>query len=395
MQLSGFTCKDEAVNTTLADWWDVQDVDADAEEIAKSVGVTSEGFIIAEQREDGTTHVYANPSHLCAMFYREDDPKTREFAAKWYESGDVTYLTLYYPDHFEHYVARQKRTEISGANAFAPDPEVPEETNPHSEIPVFHYRRDRRGTGELTNVVPLQNALNKLFADMMVAAEYSAFKQRYVLTNAELAKGDIKNAPNEIWKLPAGDGEGPDTKVGEFEATQLKNFIDALDHIAIRIAVLTRTPKHYLLQASDVSGEALLAMEAPLVKKATKCRRRLEVTWKQAVAFILRMQGSAVDADDIECIWEDEHTVQPYTEALILKTLVDAGIPLETMLRRTGWSEEEIAKLLEDAAAESERGNSLADSLLDKARRDFDGGRPGQPYRSNEAPKPPVPEISA
>ena len=223
---------------------------------------------------------------------------------------------------------------------------------------------------------------------MMVAAEYGAFKQRYVIATTGGTVANLKNGPNETWDIPSGDGEGPNTQVGEFSATDLSNFIAGLDHIASRIAILSHTPKHYLLQAGDVSGEALIAMEAPLVKEAARYMARLAVTWKHAAAFVMRLSGHAVTADDIECIWEDEHTVQPYTESLIHKTNVDAGIPIVTQLRREGWSEDELAQMQKDMDEAQAGMTSLADVAISRARKEFDQGANPGPYPSQQAPTP-------
>jgi hypothetical protein len=397
----GSTAKDP-VQAALDEWWDSQDMAADSEEIAKAVSVCAEGFLIAEKDADGRPRTFENQPHLCAAIYSEDNPKQMAFAAKWWEEDGATLLNLYYSDRIEHYGANQKRSEITGATAFAPVGDNPSEANSLGGIPVFHYRVDRRGKGRLTDVIPLNNALNKLFADMMVAAEYGAFKQRYVIGDVDFKESGLKNAPNEIWPIPAGDGEGQATSVGQFEATDLTNFISGLDHIASRIAILTHTPKHYLLQQGDMSGEALIASEAPLTKEAKKYCARLEVTWKHAAAFVMSLAGHNVSPNDIECVWEDEHTVQPYTEALIHKTNADAGIPIVTQLRREGWSEDELAQMQKDMDEAQAAQTTLADVALNAARKTFDQGTnpgpypsPGMPMPGTQVPKPEVPPTQA
>ena len=84
------------------------------------------------------------------------------------------------------------------------------ERNPYNLIPVFHFRRERRViTSELANVIEPQNAINKLLSDMMIAAEFGAFPQRYIISQA--SPGKFKNAPKLIWDIPGSDGEGQPT----------------------------------------------------------------------------------------------------------------------------------------------------------------------------------------
>lgn len=381
LTLEGFSMADTSAAADVEQLWAAENADLDAERIHKAVSVCGESYLIVEEDEAGAVHVCANRPHLVHLFYREDAPKTPDFAAKWWTAGKHTNLTLYYRDRIEHWAASATRSDISSPNAFTPDPETPEEPNPWGRLPVFHFCPDpERVLGELTNVIGPQNAINKLLADMMVAAEFGAFKQRYIVSNADTAR--LVNAPNEVWEIPAADKDDEPTKVGAFDATELSNFIGAMDNLATKIAIITRTPKHYLLQSGDVSGEALLAMEAPLAKKAAKYQARLTTTWCDAVAFVAGLLGHAVMPQDIEAVWADERTIQPYTEALTRKTNVDAGVPLVTQLRMEGWSEAELEHLAADLADEETRGASIADAAMDEARRRFDRGDGTTPYLS-------------
>ncbi len=365
------------IQQALDDWWDAQDVAGDAEEVVQAVTVCGEAFCIAERTDDGMVRTVANAPHLCAVLYRADDPKTPEFAAKWWDDGDRARMTLYYSDRLEHYIAAKKRSELMSADAFSPDPVNPAEPN-EDGLPIFHYRRDRRNRSRLTNVIPLNNALNKLFADMMVAAEFAAFKQRYVVSNAETAT--LKNSPNEVWEIPAADKDSEPTKVGAFDESSLENFIRALDHIASRIAILTHTPKHYLLQQGDVSGEALIAMEAPLVKEAEAYKRRLSVTWRKLGVHVLKLLGYDVRPNQIEPVWAESATVQPYTDALIMGELSKAGLPLPTVLRMRGYSDAEVQKLLDEMAEDDARRAGATTEAMLEAQRRLERGENPEPY---------------
>jgi hypothetical protein len=87
-------------------------------------------------------------------------------------------MTLYYPDRVEYY--RSNRKNPQQYTAFEPfsDGEGSEiAENPYGEVPVFHFRNTgRQIRSEIKNVIPVQNGINKLLADMLVAAEYGAFR---------------------------------------------------------------------------------------------------------------------------------------------------------------------------------------------------------------------------
>jgi len=232
--------------------------------------------------------------------------------------------------------------------------------NPHEEVPFFHFRLERRRIkSDLTNAIPLQNGINKLVTDMMVAAEYGAFKQRWIISQAKT--DTMKNAPNEIWDLPAGDGMGQQTSVGQFDATDLENYTKAVDSLASAIAIISRTPKHYLYgQGGTPSGEALIAMESPLVKRCEEHIAQFVPVWKDAARFMLKIRNIEIDKKDIVVNYASPETVQPKTEAEIRQIGKQAGIPLNTLLREEGKDDAWIAQMEADKKAEGEASPMLA-----------------------------------
>lgn len=141
--------------------------------------------------------------------------------------------------------------------------------------------------------------------------------------------------------------------MGEFSATELKNYFEAMDKLATAIGAITRTPKHYFLtQSGDPSGESLMAMEAPLVKKAQDRIDRFIPTWRRLAAFLLKLSSIEVKPSEITPNFADCHTVQPLLQSQIRKTNVEAGIPITTQLRDEGWTEEELAQMEKDRDAD-------------------------------------------
>jgi hypothetical protein len=216
--------------------------------------------------------------------------------------------------------------------------------------------------------------VNKLLIDMMVAAEYGAFKQRYVISNAENL-GQMKNAPNEVWDLPAGDGLGQGTAVGEFSANELRNYFEAIDKLALAIGIITRTPKHYFFaQSGDISGEALIALEAPLNKKCEARIERFSPAWRKAAAFMLKVAGVEGDQTQVKPVFERPQTVQPLTQSQARNFDVSSGVPLRTVLRREGWDEPELEEMEADREAEAASSQEGLGCALVEAQRRVDQG---------------------
>jgi hypothetical protein len=344
IQLTGFATKDE--DKTAAEkfktLFDRLHLDIEADKAHYASLATSQAFVIV-WKDEGEIVAYYNDPRMCHVFYEDANPRRKRFAAKWFSHTDGRQeITLYYPDRIEHWtsVKQSGNAALDKPTAFKFESE---EVNTFGVIPVFELR----SPGEIFKVLTLQDAENKLFADMMVAAEFGAFVQRYVISNSD--PGALKNAPNEIWWIPSGDGVGQQSSVGQFSPTDLNNYLTSMDKIANAIAIITRTPKHYFLATgADLSGEALLAMEAPLVKKCKKRQNLFASQWQDIAAFIAQLEGLTVEPDNITCLWDRPESLQPLTEAQVRQTAVNTGIPLEVMLKREGWTDEEI-KAMKDA----------------------------------------------
>lgn len=379
-QGKGEQVRNEAAEETLRQLVEANELTLEADDVHLTALVSGESYIIAWPDEEGTPQAYYNDPRLCHACYYADNPRRMRFAAKWWEDDEQHIrLTLYYPDRLEYYRTPnrvQRMSDVSSAKAFQPyeGEGIAVVENPYDEIPVFHFRRERRAIrSELANVVEPQDAINKLLNDMMVAGEFGAFKQRWIITNASTAK--LKNAPNEIWRIPAGVEGEQGAQLGEFAETNLGNYIAGIDKFANAIAIITRTPKHYFFaQGGDPSGESLIAMEAPLNKKAQKYIDRFAVEWRKLARFLLRLQGIDVALSDIASVFDVPETVQPRTQAEILKLNKDAGIPLTTSLRDAGWTDAEIEQMRQDQTEEQEAQQTQLGTALVGALRQFDQG---------------------
>jgi hypothetical protein len=358
--------------------WQSTELNLDENDVHAAALVCGEGYVVVWPDDTGEMQAYYHDPRLAHLFYEDTNPRQKLFAAKWWigESDDRRYLTLYYPERLEYYVSKGKAENVGGAGAF--EVLAPTEKNPYGVVPVFHFRRERRAIrSELGNATTPQDAINKLLADMMVAAEFGAFRQRYIISQVD--PGRLKNSPNEIWALAASDGAGQATSVGEFSQTDLGVYLSAIDKLATSIAIITRTPKHYLFGQGGVpSGEALIAMEAPLNRKVQAYIERFTAVWREVATFLLRLAGLDVDPMTITPVWQPVETVQPLTESIIRQNSVAAGIPLYTQLRREGWTTAELEQMAVDKSEEQQQQTAtLAAAMLEQQRR-MDQGQGGE-----------------
>lgn len=367
--------RNAAASKAWKEIWERTELGLESDDTHEAALVAGEAYVIVWKDAEGNVDVYANDPRLCHIFYDAQFPRKKKYAAKWFvDDKEKLELTLYYADRLEYYISSGKAESVTSAASFSPMKKAKAD-NPFGQIPVFHFRlAQRKAKSDLKSVIAPQNGINKLLTDMMVTAEFAAFNQRYVISNSEV-KGKLKNAPNEVWDLPAGDGIGQQTTVGQFQATDLKNYLDAIDNLATAISSITRTPKHYFFSiGSNLSGEALIAMEAPLNKKAQDRIDRFTPIWKQVVLFMLKVAGFEVKPEEVEIVFDQPETVQPSTEAQTRMANVTAGMPLKTILREEGKSDEFIKQFEKDILEEKTNKANLASAYLEQARKNFDQG---------------------
>jgi hypothetical protein len=362
LNLTGFAVSgDDDATEYLAGLFEDANLGLESDDVHLAMLVCGEAFVIAWKEDAGEVDAYYNDPRLVHVQYDADNPRRMAWAAKRWVADDDTYrLTMYYPDHIEYYYTTAKAENVTDAQAYMPA-EIPSAANPYGKIPVFHFRRATRATrSELGDVIPLQDAVNKLFADMMVAAEFGAFRQRFVISDSDVSQ--LKNAPNELWNIPAGSGEGQGTSVGEFAQTDLGMYLSAMDRLAVTIAVITRTPKHYMLaQGGDPSGEALITMEAPLTRKVERYRERASATWKQVAAFMSLLAGRPIEAEDVTPVFDPIETTQPFTAAQTGVLKNQLGVSHKQLQRELGYTDSQIEQI---ATERAEQGAALGAQLL-------------------------------
>lgn len=330
----------------------------EASDIHREAVIVGESYVIAWK--DKEIEAYRNDARMTHLFYQAENPHLPWFGVKQYEAEDGTgRLVLYYADRLEYYRSRKQMDQMRetfNQGDWEPDDEVANDgylPNPFGEVPMFRFTVDSRGSSDLDNAIPIQDIINKTLGDIVVIGEYAAFPQRWAVTNNKFP-GKVPVTPQTtILFTPNDESNGESTQVGTFPAANMDNLLTVKDNVCHSMAIITRTPKHYVYgQGGDPSGEALIASETPLVKKVLRFQARLGDTWSKLGAFLLKLDGQSVRPTEVKPTWADAHSVLPLSLATIHRENVTAGIPIITQLRDEGWSQEEIDQMLEDKALE-------------------------------------------
>lgn len=338
---------------------------------------TGDGYLIVWPTEIGGKLVPAlwpQPAATMAVRYSETSPGVVELAAKlWHDQDGYLRLNLYYADRIER---RQSRRPVKAgwatsdtlkANRFgaltgdrvggAADEVAAREAdvlpNPYG-MPVFHFPNRRNhdyGLSELSDVIPLQDALNKSIADLLIAMEHSSYRQRWV-TGLEVEINEETGLP----KAPPWDHgadkmfatSSVDARFGDFAASDLSQFLEVQENFASKIARVTGTPLHYLFvtRGDFPSGEAMKAAEARFSNKLEDRMTSWGPTWADALAFAARIDRPADAGVRLQVKWKD---VTPRTEQDVAQTLLmkkALGVPRSELLLELGYPHDKVDEML-------------------------------------------------
>ena len=372
LQLVGSTVPnaDSQVGDPLTKLWERSSLDNEQRMVHEAALVTGEGVLVVGEGDDGAEAYYNDPSSV-HVEYSGEKPRDILWACKfWTDEAGLYRATVYTPEMVERFATNSAVSGVTSSSAFKPESE---EVNTLGEIPVFHFTPEHRILkSDLKSVVPLQNAVNKLLADMMVSAEFGAFKQRYVIGkmagDSHVTK--LKNKPGEVWGIP-----DPTASVGELSATDLQNYIQALEQLINQIGAISRTPRHFFLHTTSQqpSGEALIAQEAPLNARVGDRVRAFTPAWRRALRLMATIDHVS-EADILQPVWKPVETMQPLTEATVLKTLRDAGMPLTAAMRQVGYTQAEIDEVKELVVEEALQRRETLEAMAQQAQGDFDNG---------------------
>jgi hypothetical protein len=293
--------------------------------------------------------------------YDDGDLDTRLAALKrWVDRDGFELATLWLPDRMEKYRSRGtiKGGAITRGEGYWQQRTVEGEPwplpNPLGVVPIVPFVNNptlaSEGRSELQTVVPIQDAINKLVADMIVAAEYAAFPQRWA-TGIEIPR-DEHDKPIEQFRAGVDrfwGTEALEAKFGQFPSASLEPYVKGIEMLTQQAASITRTPPHYLLGLTGQfpSGESLAATEAGLVAKVESQQRHFGEAWEEVMGLAFRVVGRTVDTDAAEVRWAPAERRAPaqYADALG-KQRTMLGIPQLTTWEKAGYSQTEVQRMM-------------------------------------------------
>lgn len=357
--------------------WTRNRMDRRAGEVHTEALRQGDASILVWSDDQGRAVLYPQRSDMMVVEYDAEAPGRVVMAVKAWRvdtkpdgSGGKVRVNVYLADRLAKFSTRSPADNgVKAANLVRW--EVPGEAWPLAhdmgQVPVVPFANNapvgQYGVSELRDVLPLQDALNKSVADMMVAMEYVAMPQRWA-TGIEIPVDPSTGKPAPEWK-PSVDRLwstlATDAKFGEFAQADLGQFLKVQDNFRSEVARVSATPFHYLmLTLGDFpSGEAMKTAEQRFVSKVKDRQAGFGTAWQDVAALALAVEGGA-PAEPVEPDWTEAQVRSEVDHMAALKVKGDLGVPQPVLWKEMGYTEDEIADM--SAQAEETR-RTLADSM--------------------------------
>jgi hypothetical protein len=220
--------------------------------------------------------------------------------------------------------------------------------NPVGEVPIVPLvnrasTMGHLGESELDDVYLTQDRINEMLFNRALAAWTSAYRQKWA-TGLEIPVGEdgepveqFQAAIDRFW-----NSEDPNTKFGSFDATDITQFIKAIEEDVKHLAVQTRTPRHYLIeQGQTPSGDSIKSAESGLVAKVLDRQLYFGRSFAEVVRLSRLFDGD--NPEPVEVIWADPEfrTLGELTDSVI-KQHAAGLLPQRGAREKMGYSPTEI-----------------------------------------------------
>jgi hypothetical protein len=353
--------------------WQANDLDEESTEAHLSALVTGHSYLMAGPGESYPRVTIEYPDDVAV----EVDPATRRVVAAlkvWSENDKIDNRgTLFLPGRVVDF---EWATSLGGSRPeWLPDM-THHQTSPLVPVVPMH-NRPRKGCGrsDLTALRPVVDAANQIATNMLAAVEHHALPRKYAIGVSEKDFVGRDGEPLPAWKIATGavwavqgripqrGEQAPQIELGQFPASDLRNFIETMKEMSTLAASLYGLPPHFMGYASDnpASADAIRSSESRLIKRAERRQTSFGGSWEKIMRIAWAMLGEDPDtASRLETIWRDPATPTRAAKVDAAVKAFQAGmIDAEQAREDSGYTVEQRARMRSrdgDLAAQALRG---------------------------------------
>lgn len=343
--------------------WQRSYLDADSNAAHIDALVQGSSFLINWVDDDGKQIIVPESAHdVVVKYYPGSRRKVyrgyREFTDDW----GATHATLWDPNYV--YTAVRGAKEDSKWSHPTVDP------NPYGVVPITALTNRKRlkpePFSELAAILPIQEAINKVSSDAIIASEFAAFPQRVIMGLEPFEDTDEeRNAMLRAYvdRILAFDGEN--VSIDQWQPADLGNYVKLIDMLVQHMASQSRVPFHYFLLngGQAPSGESITAAEAGLVAKANERMLHFGESWEMAMRIAFRGMGDPrADAFAAECVWDnpERQSIGVLIDSAVKKA-ENLDVPKQQIWEDIGYSQAQIARFPQMKEEELKQEKQWAD----------------------------------
>jgi len=348
LRVKDFILPGEKVSSVaLREHWDANNLDSESALLHKDTLIYGRGFVCIGSNAEDKDHpliTVESPREMTAVV----DPRTRRISSALRVYGgtkeDPTpkYATLYEANSTV-WLEKQGGSWV----------ETERDDHKLGRVPIVMFLNRRRtgdwlGVSEMKDVMPLVDSAARAITNLQIALETHAVPQKWVLGMSKGDFVDAAGAPIPAWQSyysAIWANQKETAKVGQFSASDLKNFHDTINHYGQMVSSVTGLPTRYLGQTSvnPAAEGAIRADESRLVLNAEGKASNWGDgwAWVQGIAERFRT-GTWPMANQIKTEWFDAGTPTFAQKADALTKLYANGtgvIARESVQDEMGWSQ--------------------------------------------------------
>lgn len=352
-------------------------------QVHEAVFRDGETFIMVQYTDDGTILArelaWDGETGIIPVWDRRGDGLVA--AAKVWWDGDIRRVNIYYADKTDKY-------EASGDELKPLESEPTSRNGEEPGVPLVAFRNRGTGRSELTNVIPLQDSLNRTLSSMVMSAELTAFSLLFAVG----FKPPNGITPGMVIHAMIEDGSGGQIvtenkeeaeayaalmnsyKLTRLEAGDLSQLIGQAEFLIDQISTISSTPIPAQMGSSTTSGESLKQRDMRLLGKARRAQVQFGNAWED-VLWLAHWQhqlfGTTLPppVESISARWKSAEIRNDSDVRETAKLLHEWGYEREALriLSQSSfvqYTEDDITRLLEEKAADSQIAlQGLAGSL--------------------------------
>lgn len=349
---------------------------------------TGDAYVLVWPDSDGNIRPWPHRSRNVSVMTDPGNPdRLLWFAKLWLNEQGYGRVNIYYAGRAERWVTRNQVRQPSESLFRRPDlrtnwPDRPSafvqytDTEAGSEIanppglpadrvPAIWLAHDAEdlgchGTSILEDVIPIQDALNKSVADLIVGGENFAQPLRALMNyrakrkldpdTGEVSEEKIQANPT-VNKLLAVPGDGPLIQLDPPDATKLLAVHDAY---ANKVSRVTGLPAFYVSQVTGEppTGVALRVLSTRLTNLSRETQTDFGPWWSEMMALL--------GVPDVKPIWKDPAPIDESEQLNDAEARKAIGYPLREILRKLGEDEEDIDRILSEQTPQVPNGGDIA-----------------------------------